>query len=261
MPCEPRSGGPPVPDRAPILAGMAREFRLLSKPGMHGCTRSVKELPAWATVTAAGTGGLAYWLVIYPVDQVPAQSAHGLLAVMQGFWRCVLSGAHQDLYLTWRCNPVGQVKSALMCDSLVASERVYPNMATAFQARTTPPAQGLLVVAPPPAVQDTASCMGKELACTAVCFDRAGLHPRHVEWNGPINLLTGMHRCPRSGGHRLSGIGCLGGDPSSHALQKLYAEGGVTRFYKGFTPCLLRAFPANGIMLLTVDSVNNMLSK
>jgi solute carrier family 25 carnitine/acylcarnitine transporter 20/29 len=44
------------------------------------------------------------------------------------------------------------------------------------------------------------------------------------------------------------------------ALQKLYAEGGIPRFYKGFTPCLLRAFPANGIMLLTVDSVNNMLS-
>ena len=44
-------------------------------------------------------------------------------------------------------------------------------------------------------------------------------------------------------------------------MQKLYAEGGVARFYKGFTPCLLRAFPANGIMLLTVDSVNNMLDK
>jgi solute carrier family 25 carnitine/acylcarnitine transporter 20/29 len=43
-------------------------------------------------------------------------------------------------------------------------------------------------------------------------------------------------------------------------MQKLWAEGGAGRFYKGFTPCLLRAFPANGIMLLTVDSVNLMLN-
>ncbi len=43
-------------------------------------------------------------------------------------------------------------------------------------------------------------------------------------------------------------------------LQKLYAEGGVPRFYKGFTPCLLRAVPANGVMLLTVDKVTTMLS-
>lgn len=43
-------------------------------------------------------------------------------------------------------------------------------------------------------------------------------------------------------------------------VQKLWAEGGAGRFYKGFTPCLLRAFPANGIMLLTVDTVNLMLN-
>ena len=50
-------------------------------------------------------------------------------------------------------------------------------------------------------------------------------------------------------------------DCTAALVQKLYVEGGVARFYKGFTPCLLRAFPANGIMLLTVDSVNNMLDK
>lgn len=60
---------------------------------------SVKELPAWATVTAAGTGGLMYWLAIYPVDQV---------------------------------------KSAIMCDSLNPSERVYPNMSTAFRVSAKP---------------------------------------------------------------------------------------------------------------------------
>ena len=34
--------------------------------------------------------------------------------------------------------------------------------------------------------------------------------------------------------------------------RKLWAEGGVSRFYKGVTPCLLRAVPANAIMLITV---------
>lgn len=35
------------------------------------------------------------------------------------------------------------------------------------------------------------------------------------------------------------------------AAQQLYKEGGVARFYKGVTPCLLRAVPANAIMLIT----------
>jgi len=35
----------------------------------------------------------------------------------------------------------------------------------------------------------------------------------------------------------------------------------VGRFYKGFTPCLLRAVPANGIMLLTVDKVTAYLNR
>ncbi|GLC36958.1 hypothetical protein PLESTB_000174200 [Pleodorina starrii] len=41
----------------------------------------------------------------------------------------------------------------------------------------------------------------------------------------------------------------------------LWAEGGVSRFFKGFTPCLLRAAPANGVMLLTVDKVSQFLNK
>ncbi|MEW5300939.1 MAG: hypothetical protein WDW38_005150 [Sanguina aurantia] len=41
----------------------------------------------------------------------------------------------------------------------------------------------------------------------------------------------------------------------------LWGEGGVSRFYKGFTPCLLRAIPANGIMLLTVEKVTTALSQ
>lgn len=42
--------------------------------------------------------------------------------------------------------------------------------------------------------------------------------------------------------------------------KKLMAEGGPSRFYRGFTPCLARAAPANGIMLYTVDKVTAMLN-
>lgn len=44
-------------------------------------------------------------------------------------------------------------------------------------------------------------------------------------------------------------------------LQLLWAEGGMKRFYRGFTPCLIRAAPANGAMLYTVDTVTNWLNK
>eukprot|EP00798_Chlamydomonas_sp_ICE-L_P010018 gene10018-7905_t len=40
----------------------------------------------------------------------------------------------------------------------------------------------------------------------------------------------------------------------------LWSEGGVKRFYKGFTPCIIRAMPANGVMLLTVDKVTTYLN-
>ena len=43
------------------------------------------------------------------------------------------------------------------------------------------------------------------------------------------------------------------------SLQKLMAEGGIGRFYRGFTPCIARAAPANGIMLWTVDKANQMM--
>ncbi|PNH07796.1 Mitochondrial substrate carrier family protein G [Tetrabaena socialis] len=45
------------------------------------------------------------------------------------------------------------------------------------------------------------------------------------------------------------------------AARLLWAEGGVRRFYKGFTPCIIRAAPANGVMLLTVDKVSQFLNK
>ena len=39
------------------------------------------------------------------------------------------------------------------------------------------------------------------------------------------------------------------------AASKLYAAGGIKRFYVGFTPCIIRAAPANATMLYTVDKV------
>jgi solute carrier family 25 carnitine/acylcarnitine transporter 20/29 len=44
-------------------------------------------------------------------------------------------------------------------------------------------------------------------------------------------------------------------------VSKLYAQGGVTRFYTGLAPCLLRSVPANAMMLTVVDSVGRQLSK
>ncbi|KIY99685.1 hypothetical protein MNEG_8279 [Monoraphidium neglectum] len=40
----------------------------------------------------------------------------------------------------------------------------------------------------------------------------------------------------------------------------LWQEGGVRRFYKGFTPCIIRAAPANAAMLYTVDRVTTALT-
>jgi solute carrier family 25 carnitine/acylcarnitine transporter 20/29 len=44
------------------------------------------------------------------------------------------------------------------------------------------------------------------------------------------------------------------------AMKSLWREGGVSRFYKGFSPCLLRAAPANGVMLATVDKMQQLLN-
>jgi solute carrier family 25 (mitochondrial carnitine/acylcarnitine transporter), member 20/29 len=42
--------------------------------------------------------------------------------------------------------------------------------------------------------------------------------------------------------------------------KSLWKEGGLARFYRGFSPCLMRAAPANATMLFTVDKVGNMLA-
>ena len=43
------------------------------------------------------------------------------------------------------------------------------------------------------------------------------------------------------------------------AGRQLWAEGGVPRFYKGISPCLIRAIPANAIMLITNTKVRAMI--
>lgn len=47
----------------------------------------------------------------------------------------------------------------------------------------------------------------------------------------------------------------------SSTARTLWAEGGLSRFYRGFSPCLMRAMPANGIMLFTVDKMNHILNE
>lgn len=38
-------------------------------------------------------------------------------------------------------------------------------------------------------------------------------------------------------------------------VRKLYYnEGGITRFYRGFTPCLMRSIPANAAMFCVVET-------
>ncbi|CAL5227929.1 g10976 [Coccomyxa viridis] len=127
--------GPTILRNTPANSIYLGSFEVLKQQFAEykGC--EPKDLPGWMTVTAAGLGGLAYWVTIYPLDQI---------------------------------------KSAMSTDAIIVSQRKYPNM-----------------------------------------------------------MVT---------------------------AQKLWAEGGAGRFYKGFTPCLLRAFPANGIMLLTVDKVTYMLA-
>lgn len=43
------------------------------------------------------------------------------------------------------------------------------------------------------------------------------------------------------------------------AVSKLWAEGGISRFYKGFTPCMLRSIPANAVLLYTSSYLSEHL--
>lgn len=44
--------------------------------------------------------------------------------------------------------------------------------------------------------------------------------------------------------------------------RKLYrTEGGWRRFYRGFSPCMLRAIPANATMLTVLDNTRQLLNR
>eukprot|EP00803_Ostreobium_quekettii_P004763 evm.model.scf_688.1 EVM.evm.TU.scf_688.1 scf_688:9330-12090(-) len=127
--------GPTIIRNTPANSIFLGTFQVLKEDAAKRYNCTVPELPPYVVMTAAGIGGLLYWVTIFPVDVV---------------------------------------KSAMATDSIIYSERKYPTMAV--------------------------------------------------------------------------------------TVQKLWAEGGIKRFYKGFTPCLMRACPANVAMLYTVDHVTNMLS-
>jgi len=46
-----------------------------------------------------------------------------------------------------------------------------------------------------------------------------------------------------------------------HCAQSLYAAGGIKPFFVGFTPCLLRAFPANGACFLVYEVTKQLMEK
>jgi solute carrier family 25 (mitochondrial carnitine/acylcarnitine transporter), member 20/29 len=119
----------------PANAVYLGSFEVMKMEAAKKYNCSVPELPAWVVLTSAGLGGIAYWVVIFPVDVI---------------------------------------KSAMMTDVIPRAERKYPTI---------------------------------------------------------ISTAT-----------------------------KLWAEGGVGRFYKGFAPCIIRAAPANAAMLYTVDMVNISLN-
>jgi len=45
------------------------------------------------------------------------------------------------------------------------------------------------------------------------------------------------------------------------AASKLYAEGGVKRFFPGLAPCLLRSLPANAVCFFLYETTVDLLTK
>ena len=43
--------------------------------------------------------------------------------------------------------------------------------------------------------------------------------------------------------------------------KKLYAEGGLQRFYRGYTPCLIRSVPANAVCFYFYEKTKEFLSE
>jgi len=45
------------------------------------------------------------------------------------------------------------------------------------------------------------------------------------------------------------------------ARQLYHHQGGWRRFYRGFTPCMMRAVPANATMLIVLENTRHLLSR
>jgi solute carrier family 25 carnitine/acylcarnitine transporter 20/29 len=46
-----------------------------------------------------------------------------------------------------------------------------------------------------------------------------------------------------------------------HCAKSLWATGGLRSFFVGFTPCLMRAFPANGACFMAYEASKKFLEK
>lgn len=44
-----------------------------------------------------------------------------------------------------------------------------------------------------------------------------------------------------------------------NTIKQLWNEGGIKRFYRGYSPCLMRSVPANGVMLWTVAAITEAI--
>ncbi|KAG7396275.1 hypothetical protein PHYBOEH_002542 [Phytophthora boehmeriae] len=69
----------------------------------------------------------------------------------------------------------------------------------------------------------------------------------------PIDTVKSVLQADRLDKPRFSGV--------TDCCRKLYAEGGVHRFYRGITPSLVRAFPANAVTFVAFEKTMSFLNQ
>lgn len=159
---------------------------------------NVTDLPLSVVAAAGGIGGILYWIAVFPMDVI---------------------------------------KSSMMTDSIIKSERQYTTILSTAKVRTPNIPYDRV-----PQHTLIACCLGSGLRDCCILNPGQTNLLRHV-----MSSRSDFFRC----------VWCAWVAPQ----QQLYAEGGLGRFYKGFTPCIIRACPANAAMLVTVDYVGNILSR
>jgi solute carrier family 25 carnitine/acylcarnitine transporter 20/29 len=88
---QPQGLGATLLRNTPANAVYLGTFEVLKRSAAQQLGTTPAQLPAWAVLSSAGLGGICYWLVIFPVD-------------------CI--------------------KSAMQTDSIIKSQRKYPDMVT-----------------------------------------------------------------------------------------------------------------------------------